>query len=511
LGSSPRLARGIVNTIMLGIVGAILSTALGTAYALLLTVTDIKGKAVFAAVPWVVFATPSYFKGLAWLLLMSPGGYFVDLGLISPAMGSAFFGPAGLTVVLALSTFTVPYFIVRARLQGLGGEYIDAARIASARPWRIVTRVVLPMLAPAIALALLTTFAEIVGDFGMATTLARSMNFGLITYNIYAATSSFPVDFASAGAQALLLVALVVGSIIAAGLLGGNKTTTFVSGRSRSLARFRLGAWQIPTVFGAALFGIAAAVLPLFAVVARSVTVSLSAGLHAGNFSLDSFHAVFDLSGEPAQSLLWSLGYGVVAACLAVIFGLVFAYRVSLAGRMTRMLTSGLTLTTIALPGILLAFGYILVYDRLPGFKELPLYGSRLLLVLGYAATGLPYCLIFVWSALGRLGASMTEASRLAGASPARHLRKIIIPLVGGAIVIAFGVTTIRSIFELPMSQMLLPQAGPPVPVLIVDDFLQGRDSLACALALVTLAIVAVIGGLTSLPAKFTAAPHGDR
>jgi ABC-type Fe3+ transport system permease subunit len=36
---SPHLARGVVNTVLLGIVGAVISTALGTALALLLSLT----------------------------------------------------------------------------------------------------------------------------------------------------------------------------------------------------------------------------------------------------------------------------------------------------------------------------------------------------------------------------------------------------------------------------------------------------------------------------------------
>jgi iron(III) transport system permease protein len=499
LVTSPRLARGIIDTMVLGVVGAVLSTVVGTALALLLALTDIRGRSAFSALPWVVFATPSYFKGLAWVLLMSPGGYFVGLGLVSPATGSAFFGPAGLMMVMAFSLFPIPYFIVGSRLEGLGGEFIDAARVASAGPWRIVLRVVLPMLVPAIALALLTTFAEVVGDFGIATTIARSMNFGLITYNIYAATANYPVDFASAGAQALVLVLLVAGSIVVAGLMGGDRTTTFVTGRNRSLARFHLGAWQAPALALTALFTIGSAVLPLIAIVLRSLTVSLGGGLARSNFSLAAVRTIFDVSSIPGQGLVWSVVDGLAAAVLAVAFGLIFAYQISLASRTTRLVASGLALITVALPGIVLAFGYILVYDRLPGFKDVPLYGSRLLLVIGYAATALPYCLILMWAALGRLGGSLHEASRLAGASPSRHLVKVVLPLIGSALLIAFGVTTIRSIFELPMSQFLLPQAGPPVPVVIVDDFTQGRDAVACALAIATLGVVAAIGVLTSL------------
>lgn len=503
LATSPRLARGIVNTVGVGIVGAIVSTMLGAALALTMTLTDVRLRAVFSAIPWIVFATPGYFKGLAWVLLMSQGGYVVQLGLISPDTASAFFGPAGLLMVMAFALFPVPYFIIRSRLQGLGGEFLDAARMASAGSWRTVARIVVPMLMPAIGLALLTTFAEVVGDFGIANTIARSMNFGLITYNIYAATASYPVDFAGAAAQALLLAVLILGSIALARLSGTDRGARFVSGRNRVLVRFRLGLWQPLAILLLALLAFGSAGLPLLAIVARSFTTSLSAGLSVDNLSLDALRTVFDPQSTAGQSLLWSFVYAFAAAIAAVSFGLLFAYRTSLASRNVRLFAAGAAMVTVAIPGIVLAFGYILLYDRVDGFKSLPLYGSRLLLVIGYAAAALPYCLIFLWAALDRLGASLGEASRLAGATPWRHMVHIVLPLVGRAVAIAFGVTVIRSLFELPMSTFLIPHAGPALASVIVDDFTQDRDAVACALATVALAAVAVAAGLLFLIRRF--------
>ncbi|TCL69437.1 ABC transporter permease subunit [Rhizobium sp. BK251] len=499
LVSSPRLLNGVVNTVLLGIVGAVTSTALGTVLALVLTVTDIRLRKLWLALPWLVFATPSYLKGLAWVLLMSQGGYLVYLGVLSPERASAFFGPPGLLMVMAFALFPVPYFIVRSRLQGLGGEFIDAARMASARPWQTIRRIVAPMLLPAIGLSLLTTFAEIVGDFGMANTIARSMNFSLLTYNIYAATASFPVDFAAAGAQALLLVVLVSGSVVAAALGGAQKETRFVSGRNRRLVRYGLGKWQ-PIALGCMIiFALGAAILPLLAIVVRAFTVSLSDALSPDNFSLAAMRTVFDISSAAGQALVWSFVYAFLAAVVAVTFAIMFAYRISLASRTTRLVSAGLAMVTVAIPGIILAFGYILVYNRLFGFRDLGLYGSRTLLVIGYAAAALPYCLIFLWAALDRLGPSLGEAARLSGAGPMQHLRRVVMPLTRRAIVVAFGVTMVRSVFELPMSQFLMPRSGPALPALIVNDFTQDRDAVACAMALVALVVVGVVAGIALL------------
>ena len=87
-------------------------------------------------------------------------------------------------------------------LAGLGSELEDAARLSGAAPLRIWLRINGPLLAPAIALSFIATFAEVLSDFGLASTIARMSNFGVLTYGIYAAASDYPVDFPAAGAQA---------------------------------------------------------------------------------------------------------------------------------------------------------------------------------------------------------------------------------------------------------------------------------------------------------------------
>ena len=105
-----------------------------------------------------------------------------------------------------------------------GGEYLDAARMAGAGQWRTL-KVILPLLVPAIALALLTTFAEVAGDFRDRDHHRAADEFRPDHLQYLRRAASYPVDFPAAGAQALALVLLVAGSIIATGSSGADKTT----------------------------------------------------------------------------------------------------------------------------------------------------------------------------------------------------------------------------------------------------------------------------------------------
>ncbi|MGT2467180.1 ABC transporter permease [Mesorhizobium atlanticum] len=240
--SSPSVAGSILHSLELGLLAAFTTTVLGGAFAILVQRCDIPLRGAISLVPWLVFLTPSYLKALAWVLLMSSGGYLAQLGLLPPSLGASFFGLAGLVFVHTLSLFPLAAFIIGSALAGLGRELEDAARLSGAGPLRIWLRVNGPLLAPAIVLSFIATFAEVLSDFGLASTIARMSSFGVLTYGIYAAAADYPVDFPAAGAQALVLLALVLLVVVADRLLRRRADPHLISGRARPARCYQLGA-----------------------------------------------------------------------------------------------------------------------------------------------------------------------------------------------------------------------------------------------------------------------------
>jgi iron(III) transport system permease protein len=169
-----------------------------------------------------------------------------------------------------------------------------------------------------------------------------------------------------------------------------------------------------------------------------------------------------------------------------------------------RAAVTGVSLGTIAIPGIVLAFGYILVWNRLPGFRDWPFphYGQASLLVTGYVAAALPYCLIIILTAVGQLAPSLSDSARLYGHRAAARLIRVVLPLVLLSVVTAVLLTFIRTVFELPVSQLLIPQTGSPVPPYVVRLLGHDDDGLASALALVCMVGAGGISGLCWLLAR---------
>jgi iron(III) transport system permease protein len=487
--SSPRIAQSILHSLELGALVACSTTALGGAFAVLVQRCDIPLRSAISALPWLVFLTPAYLKALAWVLLMSPGGYLAQLGLLPPGLGPAFFGPAGLVFVHTLSLFPLAAFIIGSALAGLGSELEDAARLSGATPLRIWLRINGPLLAPAIALSVIATFAEVLSDFGLATTIARMSNFGVLTYGIYAAASDYPVDFPAAGAQALVLLSLVLLVVLADRLLRRRADPRLISGRAKPARLYDLGKWRWPATIAALAIAALALALPLAAIATRALSQTLGQGLVWSNFTSENVAAALTWSNPANDGLLRSLGYAGLTALIASAVALLLSAQLDRSGPFMRTSVIGLSLGAVAIPGIVLGFGYILVWNRLPGFRDWPFphYGDGSLLVTGYVAAALPYCLVVILSAIGQLAPSLTDAARLHGVGTRRRLLAITLPLVALSVVTAFLLTFIRTVFELPISQMLIPQGGPPAPTLILKLFNHDQDGLACAIALIAM------------------------
>jgi iron(III) transport system permease protein len=493
-----RLLGSILNSLLLAGAVSITATSLGAAYAFGLHRTDMPFKKFLITVPWLVFLTPAYLKGLAWTLLMSPGGYLSQLGLLPDWLSNQFFGPKGLIFVHTFNLFPLPYFVIAGALAGLGREFEDAARLSGAGLSRVWLRINLPLLLPAIALCIIAVYAEVLSDFGLASTIARVSGFALLTYGIYVAASAYPVDFALAGSQALILLLLVIALVLADRILRRQASARLISGRSKPARIYNIGPWRWLLAGIGLLIALFALYLPLFTILLRSLCRTLSGGLASSNLTTQFLLQAMTFNHPSNEALLRSLAYAGMTALIATVVSLVLALRLDMANKFVRPAVMGVALGTVAIPGIVLAFGYILVWNRLPFFTHWPFphYGDVSLLVTGYVGTALPYCLVIIMTAVGQLAPSLTDAARLHGIGWLKRITHVVLPLVALSVITAFLFTFIRTVFELPMSELLVPVNGPAAPSVIIHLFGKDDEGMGSALSLLAMIIVGLVSAI---------------
>jgi iron(III) transport system permease protein len=186
------------------------------------------------------------------------------------------------------------------------------------------------------------------------------------------------------------------------------------------------------------------------------------------------------------EALIASLSLAALAATLGTILGVGCA-------RAGSVLAS-VALIPVATPAITMAVGFIRAWNA-PWSAWLPLYGSALIVGLFYTAQFLPYAVQYARAGLAAIPSSYEWAARVHGASAAKAVRRIIMPLLwphclGGAILI-FSI----AFRELVGSVLLRPPGVQTVSTFILREFDQGNPAAGMAMGMI--AITAALLSIT--------------
>jgi iron(III) transport system permease protein len=138
-------------------------------------------------------------------------------------------------------------------------------------------------------------------------------------------------------------------------------------------------------------------------------------------------------SGLVVPSIQNSLLYAGCATLIALAIGIGVAWVVVRSDLKSRNLLDAVVMLPLAVPGLVMAFGYLaLSQDGKPFHFLVGENGSPfLLLVIAYAIRRLPYIVRSAVAGLQQSNPILEEAARSLGASSARTLRRISLPLIG--------------------------------------------------------------------------------
>ncbi len=460
------LLRGLLDSLLIGLSTAVLAAGIGLAVSWLLLRTDVPLRRVWTASMFVLLLAPSYLVALGWERLLEPAGVLEVLGLPATGLRQLFYGPVGVVTVLTFKGVPFAYLAISAALRGLGEEFEAAARVHG-QGRAATSRIVVALLAPAMWSALAIVFAESISDFGVAATLANDAHFPVATFTLYNAVYNFPVRFPVAAAVGWLLMLMAGLALLAQSRALRGRSFRVLGGRSRPARRHRLS-WPAKTAAVSALMTLVVLGLgvPAFGAVSASLVRGLGSLVGDHHFSLDNYTRVL---GSPTLRgpLLYSARLAVITASTTAILGMAVARLLTTrSGRVSARLLDLVLLTAVALPGIVFAAGYIFTYN-LPQLNSLGihLYGTTVLLTLGYLATALPATSRVLLGTVGQVQESLREAGRVHGAGAAGSWVRTVLPLLARPLIAAWVLTFAATLLELPVSELLYPPGHPPVAV----------------------------------------------
>ena len=184
-----------------------------------------------------------------------------------------------------------------------------------------------------------------------------------------------------------------------------------------------------------------------------------------------------------------------LATCAAcVLAGLPLAYAIFRSrSRRVRAVARVLYQLPVALPALVLAFGFILVFSS----DALPWLGSIGLLIAGHVVLCLPYFLQTVVADMQRLGlAALEDAAESLGGRAVQRFFHIVLPALRHSILAGLIIVAALSIGEFQFSNLISGFLNRTYPVVLLQAF-YGATGFACAatMILLTLALLASFGG----------------
>lgn len=445
------------RSLLLVVVVTVACVVLGTAFAVLVMRTDLRGRRWLGIALALPLAIPSYLLAFLWQSVLP---------------GVAGFWGACLVLILV----SYPYVLLpaMAALRRVDPAHEEVARSLGHGGWAVLFRVTLRQARAAIAAGALLVALYVLSDFGAV----AAMRYEAFTWVIYGAYRS---GFNPARAAVLSLMLLVLALILVAaeGQARGRASAYRVgSGSPRPAPLNRLGRWW-PVAAAAPVIVLAAALIfPLAA---------LSRWLAAAGTRWDGRDFIDALGATAWLSLL-----GALVCVLAALPVGVLAARYHT--RTTRVL-EGAAYVAHGLPGIVIAIAMVSV-----GVMVLrPVYQREPLLVLAYVVLLVPLAIGSIRSAIEAAPARLEEVARSLGRPPLRAFLGVTGRGALPAVAAGAALVLLTCMKELPVTLLLRPTGTDTLATRLwnysaVSDYAAAAP-YAAALVLFAAVPTALLGG----------------
>ncbi len=448
----PVLRGAILRSLLIGITTTVLTTLVSLPLAFFHAKYNFKGKAWIGGLILLPIIMPPFVGaigvkqifarfGSVNRLIQLLGAGLAHIGLLKEApevVAIDWFGAAGfwgVVVLQVLHLYPIMYLNVVASLANVDPSLEEAARSLGDSGWRLFRKVTFPLMLPGYFAGAIIVFIWAFTDLGTPLILNYRRVVAVQIFDMVTDLHANPTGYALV---VVVILITILSFYLAKRFLKARSYALLSKGTSASSLK-RAPARMVAFIYVFLLVLSGLALLPHLAVVLTSVADSWFMSILPEKMTWANFGTVF--SHEVARtSIRNSLFYSSLSTALDIVLGITIAYLLTRRKVWGGALLDATSMLPLALPGLVLAFGYVAAFSGnfmsfLDPFKRSPVP----LLVISYAVRRLPYMVRAAYAGFQQVHTSLEEASVNLGASAFRTARKITIPLIfahltGGAI-----------------------------------------------------------------------------
>ena len=498
--SSPLQRESLANSFAIATLTTALTTLVTLPLAHVMTRVSFRGRALASGLLLVPMIMPPFVGAIGLRQLLSRFGslnlLLQNIGLV-PAdrpidwLGSGGFW--GIVLLQVLNLYPILFLNVSAAMANIDPALREAAQNLGSNGWRLFRTVTLPLILPGYFGGAIIVFIWAFTDLGTPLIFGFSRVVPVQIFDAVNEVNTNPMGYALVVFVLVLTVALFVAS-----------KRLFASKRYEMIARGHTGGAEVPatrrqTVWIWLGLGalITAALLPHLMVIVQSFSERWFFTALPGEWTTSNYVEIFrdKLTGTSIRN---SLLFSSCSALLDLVLGVIIAWlltrrRIPLAGWL-----DALAMLPLALPGIVLAFGYVAGFDNFKNHWLNEYFNPRnnptLLLIISYSVRRLPYIVRSAYAGFQQTSVTLEEASANVGASPFRTLRKITLPLIMANLIAGTILTFSFAMLEVS-DGLILAMKENYFPITKMIFQLMGRlepnaPSVACALGVVGMVLL---------------------
>ena len=460
---NPIYREGLWNSFALGAASTLAALAIAFPLALVGHRYDFIGKPALGVLVLAPMILPPFVGAVGVKQMLGVNGAFnaalIKAGLMDAAAPLDWLAEgrfAGIVLMIGLNLYPILYMNIAAALSNLDPAMEQAAENLGCPPWKRFFRITLPLAMPGVFAGASIVFIWAFTELGVPLVFDFGRTASVQIFDGLKGLDKNPIPYALTAV--LLIVAASVFSLSKI-VMGRSPLGTAPRPKGRTAAKRLRG---IKSLACALLF---LCVFLLAAIPHIGVVLLSLAGRWYGTVVPDEFtlrHYIEALgNGLVVPSIQNSLLYAGCATLLALVIGLCVAWVVVRSDLKIRGLLDAVVMLPLAVPGLVMAFGYLALSQEGKPFAFLVGAGGSpfLLLVIAYATRRLPYVVRSAVAGLQQSNPALEEAARSLGATPARTLRRVAIPLIGANLAAGSILAFAFAMLEVSDSLILAQQA----------------------------------------------------
>jgi iron(III) transport system permease protein len=428
---------GLRNSFLLACCTTLATLAIALPLAYLSDRFDFFGKKTLSALLLVPMILPPFVGAIGLKQMLGQYGalnaFLIHLGILDPADTIDWLGRGqfwGIVAVQALSLYPIFFLNLTSALANVDPAMEEAATNLGCTGWRRFKKITLPLIMPGVfaggTIVFIFAFTELgaplIFDYSRVTSVQ-------IFYGIKEIDGN-PFPFA-----------LVVVMLFATMLL--YMASKFFFGRNQHAMMAKAttagGTRPIHGLRGLLCFAFFLAIttlalLPHIGVVLVSFAKEWYRTVLPAQWSTEHYEAALG-HYLTVPSIINSLKYAGFSVIFDVVLGVAIAYVIVRTKLPGRGLLDAIAMLPLAVPGLVLAFGYLAITRPGRFFEDLdPSRDPTLLLIIAYGVRRLPYVVRSAVAGLQQTSETLEEAAQNLGCTPLRTLRRITLPLIAANI-----------------------------------------------------------------------------